>query len=560
MPALDAHGQLVCQQVLSAFSNRGNLMNFFQDIAEHFYPERAEFTTENTLGDDFASKLYASEPSLFRRDFGNYLDAALRPWERDWFKIVPRDPRIGKILSVQQYLDTRTEMTAQLLKDRRSNFSNAARAGDHDWVTFGNAATSVEGRSDGLGLRFRTWHLRDCAWRENYDGEVDTFYRKVKVTVRNLCSQERKGWDVPPKVREKLEKSPNDVVDIYHVLVPAVEYKPKEKTAAGWYSCYLMPSQQWEISAKPEFIFNYSVSRWFRIDSSPYALSPCTVIALPDGRSLQTMTWSIIEAGEKAVEPPLVAQSEAIVSGVDIRSGMITWVDQRYDERTGEAIRALELGSNPQFGEVLRQGITGNLKDAFYLSKLFLPQNNPQMTAEEVQRRHEEFLRVAQPVIAPAETERNSSILDIAVEMAIRMGMWGPITEMPKELQGRDIEYTYDNPLQDAKRQNKAFAFNTSMSILTQAKQNLDPSVITNFDGNQAFRDAISGIAPPNWLKDPDTAQKDQQAAQQDQTTTQALMEMKHLAEIQARMGPATVQGAAQQMPPGATQQMPAAA
>jgi hypothetical protein len=537
MPVLGAHGQLVCQQVLDAFTKRDSLMSFFQDISEHFYPERADFTIEHSLGEDFASRLYASEPSLFRRDFGNYIDAALRPWGRDWFKIVAQDPRLRKVLSVQQYLETRSEMTMQLLKDRRSNFSNAVRAGDHDWVTFGNAVTSVEGRSDGMGLRFRTWHLRDCAWRENYDGEVDTFYRKIKVSVRNLCSQERsKNWSIPPKVKEKLAKTPNDMVEIYHVLVPSMEYAPDKKTDAGWYSCYLMPDMQWEISAKPEYVFNYSVSRWFRIDSSPYALSPCTIIALPDGRTLQTMTWSIIEAGEKAVEPPLVAQSEAILSGVDIRSGMVTWVDQRYDERTGEAIRALELGATPEFGEALRQGITGNLKDAFYLSKLFLPQNNPQMTAEEVQRRHEEFLRVAQPVIAPAESERNASILDIAVEMAIRMKLWGPLDEMPQELRGRDVEYTFDNPLQDAQRQSKAFAFNTSMGIVSQAKQLLKPGVTEHFDETQAFRDAIAGVAPPNWLKDPDQAAEDQQLEEESQIAGQAMGEMGAMAEMAGKM------------------------
>jgi len=538
MPALGSHGALICQQVLDAFGKRGSLMSFFQDIAEHFYPERAEFTTQHTLGEDFASRLYASEPSLFRRDFGNYLDAALRPWGRDWFKIIPRDPRLGKVLSVQQYLDTRTHMTMQLLKDRRSNFANAMRAGDHDWATFGNAVTSVEGRSDGLGLRFRTWHLRDCAWRENYDGEVDTFYRRIKVTVRNLVAQgDAKKWDIPPKIREKLAKTPNEEVEIYHCLIPSIEYRPQEKTMAGWYSCYLCPAHNnWEISCKPEFVFNYAVSRWFRIDSSPYGLSPCTIIALPDGRTLQTMTWSIIEAGEKAVEPPMVAQSEAILSGVDIRSGMITWVDQRYDERTGEAIRALELGGNPEFGEALRAGITGNLKDAFYLSKLFLPQNNPQMTAEEVQRRHEEFLRVAQPVIAPAESERNSAVLDVAVEMALRMGLWGTLDEMPEELRGRDTDYTFDNPLQDAQRQNKAFSFNTSMGIIGQAKELLSPGVTAHFDEVQAFRDAIAGVAPPSWLRDPDEAEEDRQAEAEGLAATQALGEVGAMAEIAGKM------------------------
>lgn len=532
MPQLGIHGQLVCQQVLDAFNKRGSLMSFFQDIAEHFFPERADFTSQHTLGEDFASRLYASEPSLFRRDFGNYIDSALRPWGRDWFKIVPQDPRLGKILSVKQYLETRSQITMQLLKDRRSNFSNAVRAGDHDWVTFGNAVTSVEGRSNGMGLRFRTWHLRDCAWRENYDGEVDSFFRKVKVTVRNLCAQEKsKNWSIPPKIKEKLTKHPDEVVEIYHVLIPSIEYRPDEKTAAGWYSCYLMPDQQWEISAKPEFVFNYSVSRWFRIDSSPYGLSPCTIIALPDGRTLQTMTWSILEAGEKAVEPPLVAQTEAIMSGVDIRSGMITWVDQRYDERTGEAIRALELGSSPEFGEALRQGITGNLKDAFYLSKLFLPQNNPQMTAEEVQRRHEEFLRVAQPVIAPAESERNASILDIAVEMALRMGLWGPMDEMPKELRGRETEYTFDNPLQDAQRQSKSFAFSTTMGIVGQAKELLGPGLVAHLDETQAFRDAIEGVAPPSWLRDPDEAEEMRQMEEEAENATGAIAEVGALAQ-----------------------------
>lgn len=532
MPQLGIHGQLVCQQVLDAFNKRGSLMSFFQDIAEHFFPERADFTSQHTLGEDFASRLYASEPSLFRRDFGNYIDSALRPWGRDWFKIVPQDPRLGKNLSVKQYLETRSQITMQLLKDRRSNFSNAVRAGDHDWVTFGNAVTSVEGRSNGMGLRFRTWHLRDCAWRENYDGEVDSFFRKVKVTVRNLCAQEKsKNWSIPPKIKEKLTKHPDEVVEIYHVLIPSIEYRPDERTAAGWYSCYLMPDQQWEISAKPEFVFNYSVSRWFRIDSSPYGLSPCTIIALPDGRTLQTMTWSILEAGEKAVEPPLVAQTEAIMSGVDIRSGMITWVDQRYDERTGEAIRALELGSSPEFGEALRQGITGNLKDAFYLSKLFLPQNTPQMTAEEVQRRHEEFLRVAQPVIAPAESERNASILDIAVEMALRMGLWGPMDEMPKELRGREVEYTFDNPLQDAQRQSKSFAFSTTMGIVGQAKELLGPGLVAHLDETQAFRDAIEGVAPPSWLRDPDEAEEMRQMEEEAENATGAIAEVGALAQ-----------------------------
>jgi hypothetical protein len=43
-----------------------------------------------------------------------------------------------------------------------------------------------------------------------------------------------------------------------------------------------------------------------------YAYSPATVVALPDARLLQQMTLTLLEAGQKAVDPPLKATSEAI--------------------------------------------------------------------------------------------------------------------------------------------------------------------------------------------------------------------------------------------------------
>lgn len=536
MPELLASGLSVCEQIGSAFGDRGNLMSFWQETADNFYPERAIFETVKTMGEDYASMLYASEPILYRRDFGNYIGSALRPWGRQWFKIRARDPRLNKRQSVQEYLETRSQMQMALLMDRKSQFSNSVRMGDHDWAAFGNAVESVEVRRDGLGLRFRNWHLKDCAWRENYDGEVDTFYRRIGTTVRNLCQQEAKGWSIPPKVKEKLEKNPNDKVEIFHVLMPMIDYDPKYKGTSKFVSLYIDQGNKWEISRKPEKVFNYAVSRWLRPSDSPYAVSPCVATALPDARSIQTMTWSVMEAGEKAVEPPMVAMSEAVLSGVDIRAGMVTWVDQAYDERTGEAVRKLDIGGDPQFGEALRQTIAGNIKEAFYLSQLFLPQGNPQMTAEEIMRRHEEFLRVAQPVIEPAESERNGNLLDVSVEMAMAAGLWGDPEDVPDELKGRDVDYTYDNPIQDAQKQSLTNAFNASMIVVKQTKELLDPGVVKHFDQTTAFREAIAGVAPPSWLVDPAEAEVMEEEENQAATATQALGEAGVVSEIAGNM------------------------
>jgi hypothetical protein len=505
MAELSVRGLEICQQVGAAFAKRGNLLEFWQELAEHFYPERADFTTKRTLGADFASQLYSSEPVLARRDFGNYLGSAIRPLGREWFTPRARDDEINQLSEVQTYLKQKGLSTLARLKDRRSQFVRAATAGDHDYVTFGNSVTSVEEWPDKTGLRYRTWHLRDCAWRDNYEGEVDTMFRRIPLSVRMLCSQERsRGWEVHPKMKERLNKSPDDPVEIHHVLMPWWDYDANFKTKNknfDFVSVYIDMENKHIMSEKQMSTFVYAVSRWFTIDSSPYAFSPAAICAIPDARTLQVMTWSIMEAGEKAVEPPMAAVEEAVQGGVDLRAGAVTWIDKRYDERTGEAVRAIELGGSPQFGDVLREGITGNLQSAWYLNKLFLPQQGPQMTAEEIMRRHEEWLRVAQPIIEPAEPERNSKLLEVTISLEMQFGLWGDLTKMPAALRGRQVDFAYDNPLNDARKQSASNSYKAVTEIALRSVEAFgSPAVLKNLDQDKAFRDAVAGVAPPDWL------------------------------------------------------------
>ena len=66
------------------FSRKKTLNSLHQEIAENFYPERADFTYNRNLGSEFADHLYDSYPVLVRRDLGNQLSAMLRPTEKEW--------------------------------------------------------------------------------------------------------------------------------------------------------------------------------------------------------------------------------------------------------------------------------------------------------------------------------------------------------------------------------------------------------------------------------------------------------------------------------------------
>src|SRR5690606_11968489 len=56
--------------------------------------------------------------------------------------------------------------------------------------------------------------------------------------------------------------------------------------------------------------FNYCVPRWMRMAGSQYAFSPATMPALADGRMAQMLSQILLESGEKAIDPPMVAKKD----------------------------------------------------------------------------------------------------------------------------------------------------------------------------------------------------------------------------------------------------------
>ncbi|MCA9245013.1 MAG: hypothetical protein KDA32_13735, partial [Phycisphaerales bacterium] len=73
------------------FSEKSSLNSLHQEIAEHFYVERADFTVQRYLGRDFASNLSTSYPLIVRREMANAISSILRPSELNWFAATVQD-------------------------------------------------------------------------------------------------------------------------------------------------------------------------------------------------------------------------------------------------------------------------------------------------------------------------------------------------------------------------------------------------------------------------------------------------------------------------------------
>ena len=84
------------------FAKRQPLLARWQDIAENFYPERADFIGPLRLGTDFAAGLMSGYPVMVRRDLANSFAAMLRPRGQPWFHARTDNERVNNARGIVQ--------------------------------------------------------------------------------------------------------------------------------------------------------------------------------------------------------------------------------------------------------------------------------------------------------------------------------------------------------------------------------------------------------------------------------------------------------------------------
>lgn len=479
------------------FSEKQPLESFHQHVAEQFYPERAWFISPRTLGAEFADHLTTSIPLLARRELGNAFSTMLRPRGKDWYR-VGTDREEREDYAAKRWLESRGKIMHRAMYDIRSQFVRSTNGGDHDFAAFGYAALSLDMNESYTGLQYGLYHPKDLAWAEGGDGFPDEIHRRWSCApARQLVKKFPKT--VPPKIREAAEKGTGATFNVRHAVVRAENYdtgsKWKQPWVSVWYDCehnsILEEAGRWD----PYYI----IPRWLLLSGSQYPFSPATVVALPEGRMIQTQTLTLLEAGEKAVDPPMLARSEVIRGDAQLFAGGLTWVDQEYDSRLGKALEAAgDFGRGLPYGLEMLDRTRQVINQCFFLDKLNLPQNSGK-TAYEVSQLVQEYIRNAIPLFEPMESEYNGQICERTFDLMLRTGFFGAREDIPQSIRGANIKFQFESPLHDAVSMQKAQSFLQAKSLLEQAVA-LDPSSRHILNARAAVRDSLDATVPQEWL------------------------------------------------------------
>jgi hypothetical protein len=528
------------------FTKKAPLNTLHQEIADQFYPERADFTTKRSWGTDFASNLMSSYPVQARRSLGNQFGTMLRPTAKAWFhlkrKFMEKDD-----FEVTAQLQQFQEIMRRAMYEPTSQFLRATKEGDHDFAAFGQCAISVELNGQANGMLYRCWHLRDMAWQEDEEGKIGFKVRKAKITA--LTMKRTFGDKCHQKINEACEKSPFTEFNCYHFVCDAEMYDKGTSfpRMSIWYDAdheHLMT----ETPIRTQF---YVIPRWQTVSGSQYSYSPATVCALPDARLLQAMTFTLLEAGEKATSPPILATQDAVRSDVALYAGGITWIDNEYDERLGEALRPLTQdfrGFN--YGVAMNQDTRAMLHNAFFLDALKMPERGPEMTAYEVGQRVQEYIRNALPIFEPMEMEYNARLCEETFDILLHNGGFGPPQAWPQALRGQEVDFAFESPLHDAIEEQKGQKFQQAQQLIGSAIA-LDPACAFVPKAEVALRDALLGIGvPAAWINNADYVAKAKEAAQQQAAAQQQLAAMEQASNAAKNLGQSGLMSPQQAMAP----------
>lgn len=523
------------------FSLRYPVMSLWQTQAENFHVMRADFTRRRYFSEEFGSYLMSGRPARCHRDLMNSFSSMLR---RDqWFHAKTDSEQVNEDRDAKMWMDWASKTQRRAMYDRRAGFVRATKVADGDFCAFGNAVITRD-VVDYSHLLYRDWHLRDVCWDQDSARNINTVHFDWKPQARQLADK----WMKAGTLHHNVVTAANDPkeslkeVQCRRFLIKADQYDLDPKVTRGkpFVSVYVDTENETILEEVALRTWPVTIPRWEFGGSmwgDQYGYSPPVVYGLPDSRMYQQMMLSMLTASEMSTYPAMIAVGEAINGAVNLYAGGITQTDADYDERTGEVLRPIATNFDGiKHGADQMERLEAALDDSFMLSKIRLPQVEKKMTAFEVSKLYEQFIRESLPLFEPVQDEYNMHLVDGTFEDLLNLGAFGSIEDMPQILRGRDISWQFDTPISTAVAAALTTSFQEVVQSVVQGAQ-IDPTVRMNVDWNQATRDAVEGTgAPAKWLLPEDQVKQMQDDERQQQAAAQAAQQVAQHADTASRV------------------------
>lgn len=452
-------------------NERSSFLPHWRDLGDFILPRRPRFTvTDVNRGDRRNQKIIDSTATLAARTLRSGMMAGVTSPARPWFRLSMPDPHLAEFGPVKEWLHVVSQRMATIFL--RSNLYNALPVIYGDIGVFATSAMAIE-EDFQEGIRAYAFPVGSYMIANNDRLKVDVFMREFRMTVRQLVQRfgerdPRTGkpiWDnFSTHVRNLWDQGHYEAwIDVVHVIKPNEEYNPDRLNAKfkKYTSCYyergsLGPNQGNYMGGEDKYLkesgydyFPILCPRWEVTGEDVYGTECPGMAALGDIKQLQHGERRSAQAIDKMVNPPMVGPPELRTQKASIIAGDITYLSERDGQKGFRP--AHEINPRIQELEGKQDQVRNRIQRAFYEDLFLMLANSDrrQITAREIEERHEEKLLALGPVLEQLNQDLLDPLIDVTFDMMQRQGM---IPEPPDEIQEMDLKVEYISIMAQAQK------------------------------------------------------------------------------------------------------------
>jgi hypothetical protein len=438
------------------------------------------------------------------------------PRGKRWHGVQFANKELMKITAVQRWCEHATDrlFIARYAPDtgfETQAFEDIRQEGKYGTSPLWIGESYTPGR--GPQLFYKTLHMSECFIQENYYGRVDTVHRLYCCSLRdavaehgleNLSGKTQRDWDDP--------KKRNSEIEILHVVRPNKDYEPGVKLgpkAKRVESIYIETGEKHQISRKGFHSFPIPVSRHITGPRDEYGRSPA-MKTLATVKGVNTMALTILDAGNRAVDPPLLHPTDSDITKIVNRPGGNTAGGVSEDGK--QLIIPLHTGADLPIGLELLEAERGIIKTAF-LEEFFRLLSDPsdRMTATQVLEQVQKEGVLIAPFASRRETEKIGPMVERELDILMRAGAIDPFP--PEVLEaGVTPVVQMTNPLSRMAKADEVTGFTRLVEIGIQAAGAGAPRALKriNFDKGMVAAADVLGVPPSLLYSDEEMADLDQ--------------------------------------------------
>lgn len=402
----------------------------WRDISDYLLPRKGFFFDRvPNIGETRHSKILDGMPTRALRILTAGLQGGLTSPSRQWFRLSLENMELMEVPMVKQWLADIEKMLRYAFA--QSNFYQAAHSMYAELGGFGTGVIHIE-RGDKKKLHFRCRTAGEYCLAADQYGIVDTIYREMLLTARQAIQQF--GDKVSKEVKKLAEKNPYEYVKITHVVQPRTERDQGkiDNQNMAWESVYYEQDHDQKILRRGGYdSFPFACPRWDVSGFDVYGRGP-GMDCLPDIKTLQSQSATILKATQKSVDPPLMASGN-IKGRINLLPGTVSYVED------GKVEEIIKSRPDIQAAIVAREDTRQAIREGFF-NDLFLLLTQPQrdVTATEIMERKEEKMLMLGPVVERQHTE----FADIVIEQSLNILMEDPnFPLLPPELMEQIGDY-----------------------------------------------------------------------------------------------------------------------